>query len=160
MINACNTILVSMILSVSGPTIQLFVADKPLLGRVICIDPGHGGTADTDHYRVGIAGEREEWVNLRVGLYLRELLEEAGATVVLTRMEDVFVPLADRADLALAQQADLFLSIHHNATADTSVSFPVLYYHGNASENKASIALARCMGDALVTGMYLSLIHI
>ncbi len=125
-----------------------------LHGKVICIDPGHGGTAETDQYRVGIAGEREEWVNLRVGLYLRELLEKAGATVIMTREEDVFVPLADRASMALENDADLFLSIHHNATADTSVSFPVMYFHGNASENLAGISLGGCLAEALLDGMY------
>lgn len=129
------------------------VAD-PLHGKVICIDPGHGGTAETDHYRVGISGEREEWVNLRVGLFLRKLLEDAGATVIMTRTEDIFVPLADRAALALEHNADLFLSIHHNATADTTVSFPVMYFHGHATENLAGISLARCMAQALVQGMY------
>lgn len=148
------TVLVCLVLFTSGLVAQPADIDRPLVGRVICIDPGHGGTADTDHYRVGITGEREEWVNLRVGLYLKALLEEAGASVILTRTADVFVPLADRAALAVAQEADLFLSIHHNATADTTVSFPVLYYHGHASENKASIMLAKCLGEALVSGMY------
>ena len=125
-----------------------------LLGKVICLDPGHGGTADSDDYRVGIAGEREEWINLRVGLYLKALLEGAGATVLMTRTEDVAIPLPDRAQLAIDHAADLFLSIHHNATADTTVNFPVIYFHGHVSENKASIALAKCMGEAIVGELY------
>ncbi|MCG6947753.1 MAG: hypothetical protein LJE93_02405, partial [Acidobacteria bacterium] len=40
--------------------------DDPLAGRTICVDPGHGGTAEIDSYRVGPTGEREEWINLRV----------------------------------------------------------------------------------------------
>ena len=51
--------------------------NDPLAGRVICIDPGHGGTAESDAYRVGPAGEREEWINLRVavdGLVLEQCL--------------------------------------------------------------------------------------
>ncbi|SFC59278.1 N-acetylmuramoyl-L-alanine amidase [Parapedobacter composti] len=136
-------------LPVQGQQVQ-----RPLQGKVICLDPGHGGTAETDQYRVGIGGEREEWINLRVARYLQELLEEAGAHVILTRSADVFVPLTDRAALAMAGEADLFLSIHHNATADTAVNLPVLYYHGNASENQASITLAHCIGNAILTGMY------
>lgn len=127
---------------------------KALQGKVICIDPGHGDTADSDVYRVGPTGEREEWINLRVGLYLKKLLEDAGAQVVMTRTEDVFVVLKDRAQLALDHQADLFLSIHHNATADTSVSFPVIYFHGHAQENRASVDMARYMAKSLLHKLY------
>lgn len=51
---------------------------KPLKRKIICIDPGHGGTAATDSYRVGPGGEREEWINLRVGLLLQKMLEKKG----------------------------------------------------------------------------------
>lgn len=141
-------------LGVLGCELRADSKTEPLHGKVICIDPGHGGTAETDQYRVGIAGEREEWINLRVGLLLRKLLEDAGAKVIMTRIEDVFVPLADRAALAVENKVDLFLSIHHNATADTTVSFPVMYFHGHATENLAGISLARCMGHALIECIY------
>lgn len=119
---------------------------SPVAGRIICIDPGHGGTAETDHFRKGPTGEREEWINLRVAQELKALLEQAGARVVMTRETDVFVPLADRARIAREAGAELFLSIHHNATADPQVNFPVVYFHGNASENRAGVAL----GEAIV----------
>lgn len=116
---------------------------NPLEGKIIIIDPGHGGTAETDSYRVGPTGEREEWVNLRVGLILKELLEEKGAKVIITRTEDDNISLSDRAEMAVENDADLFLSIHHNATADPKVNFPIIYFHGNASENKGSVALGK-----------------
>lgn len=129
---------------------------SPLGGRVICLDPGHGGTAATDTYRVGPTGEREEWINLRVALLLREMLEQRGARVVMTRTEDVAVGLRERAELAVAERADAFLSLHHNATADPAVNFPIVYYHGNASENLAGVALgeavARWLRQALFDG--------
>jgi len=117
--------------------------ENTLAGKVICIDPGHGGTAETDSFRVGPTGEREEWVNLRVALYLKELLEKHDSKVIMTRTEDVHIPLQDRAQLATDNGADVFISIHHNATADTSVNFPIVYYHGNASENRTSIVLGQ-----------------
>jgi len=127
-----------------------------LEGRVILLDPGHGGTADTDQYRVGPTGEREEWVNLRVGILLREMLQERGARVVMTRRDDVPVGLQERAELAVENKADVFLSIHHNATADPEVDFPIIYFHGNASENQASVELgrhlARRIREALFAG--------
>jgi N-acetylmuramoyl-L-alanine amidase len=107
--------------------------ENTLEGKVICIDPGHGGTADTDSFRVGPTGEREEWINLRVALKLAEILRKNGAVPVLTRANDEQVGLKARAELAIDKNADVFISVHHNATADSSVNFPIIYFHGNAS---------------------------
>ncbi len=128
--------------------------DGSLAGKVICLDPGHGGTAATDAFRVGPGGEREEWINLRVALLLQEMLEARGARVVMTRTADVPVELSARARLAVENQADVFLSIHHNATADPEVNFPIVYFHGNASENAASIALGRVVARNLRTALF------
>lgn len=128
--------------------------DNPLAGKVICLDPGHGGTADIDSFRVGPGGEREEWINLRVALLLKEMLEENGARVVMTRTEDVQVELSDRALLAVENHADVFLSIHHNATADPKVNFPIVYFHGNASENSAGVALGRAVSRNMRAVMF------
>ena len=127
---------------------------SPLVGKVICVDPGHGGTAATDSYRVGPTGEREEWVNLRVGLALRKLLEDRGARVIMTRTDDVPVELTDRATLAKEHRADAFLSIHHNATADPEVNFTIVYFHGAASENRASVALGRILARHLRNALF------
>lgn len=123
---------------------------QSLKGKRICIDPGHGGTAATDHYRVGKNGEREEWINLRVALMLRKMLQERGAVVFLTRHSDIRVDLAARSKLARDSAADVFVSIHHNATADSSVNFPIIYYHGAASENKAGVQLADDLAKTLI----------
>jgi N-acetylmuramoyl-L-alanine amidase len=128
--------------------------NDPLRGRTICIDPGHGGTAETDTYRVGPTGEREEWINLRVALMLRDILEQKGAKVLMTRTEDVAVELQARATLAVENGAEVFLSIHHNATADPEANFPVIYFHGNASENRAGVALARFVGAAIADALF------
>jgi N-acetylmuramoyl-L-alanine amidase len=125
-----------------------------LEGKIIVIDPGHGGTAATDSYRQGPTGEREEWIDLRVGLILKDLLEAKGAKVLMTRTSDVFVPLADRSKLAVDNKADFFVSIHHNATADSSVNFPIIYYHGLASSNKAGLSFSKELAKNLVKYMY------
>ncbi len=129
-------------------------AHNPLKGRVICVDPGHGGTADTDSFRVGPGGEREEWINLRVALLLKGMLEERGARVLMTRTEDVQVDLSDRASLAVENHADVFVSIHHNATADPEVNFPIVYFHGTVSKNKAGVALGRLLAKNLREALF------
>lgn len=128
--------------------------DSVFLNKIIVIDPGHGGTAEVDTFRVGPTGEREEWINLRVALELEKLLSEQGANVVMTRVDDAHVELADRAEFALENDADLFLSIHHNATADPQVNFPIVYFHGYASENEAGVTLAKIIADQIKTDLF------
>ena len=125
-----------------------------LKGKIICIDPGHGGSAATDSYRQGPSGEREEWIDLRVGMLLKELLEQKGAKVVMTRSSDIPVPLAERSKMAVENKADFFISIHHNATADPSVNFPIIYYHGLASENQAGVRFGKTLAKNLQKYLY------
>jgi len=132
----------------------------PLSGKLIVIDPGHGGSAATDSYRQGPTGEREEWIDLRVGILLKDLLEERGAKVLLTRSEDVTFPLAARSKMAIDNKADFFVSIHHNATADPAVNFPIIYYHGLASENIASVEFSRLLAKSLRKYMYKAKTHV
>lgn len=127
---------------------------SPLKDRIVFVDAGHGGTAETDSYRVGPSGEREEWINLRVALILQELLEERGARVVMARTKDINISLDERARKANEENADVFVSIHHNATADPEVNFPIIYFHGNATENKAGVELGRYLAEALVRRLH------
>lgn len=144
------------LLSLTGCTTTTETVTEPSVfsGKVICLDPGHGGTAETDPFRAGPSGEREEWINLRVALLLKDMLEEQGAEVIMTRTEDINLSLGSRADIAIENHADVFLSIHHNATADSSVNFPIIYYHANASENLASVLLAKQAGHHLLQNMF------
>lgn len=150
-----NRILLTLLLLAGISSVTIAQSKrKPLKGKIICIDPGHGGTAATDSYRVGPGGEREEWINLRVGLLLQKMLEKKGAKVLITRMEDKQVTLPERSKLANDRKASLFVSIHHNATADSSVNFPIIYFHGNMSENVASVDFGKELAARLLKYMY------
>ena len=82
--------------------------------KTIVLDPGHGGT---DPGCLGKGGAREKDVVLDVALSLKKLLvEKCGLNVILTRETDIFVPLEDRTVIANQKRADLFISIHANAT--------------------------------------------
>lgn len=128
--------------------------NSPLAGKTICVDAGHGGTAQTDSYRVGPTGEREEWINLRVALLLQKMLEEKGVKVLMTRTADDNVPFDERVVLATNNKADAFVSVHHNATADSAVNFPIIYFHGSASENAASTDLGKQLARSLAKHLY------
>lgn len=101
--------------------------DAPLFtGRIICLDPGHGGT---DTGAVGRAGLRESDANLQVSLALRDLLRQAGARVVMTRETDTTVSLPDRVKINLQSKSDVFLSLHHNSSGSAMFNRTEMYYH-------------------------------
>ncbi|MEO0801248.1 MAG: N-acetylmuramoyl-L-alanine amidase [Cyanobacteria bacterium J06642_2] len=89
---------------------------RPLQGLKIGIDPGHGGAPDSGSR--GPNGFPEKDVNLAVSQRLTSLLRQEGATVMLTRTTDTFVPLKPRAELQSDREPHLFLSIHYNALPD------------------------------------------
>ncbi|MDT8335418.1 MAG: N-acetylmuramoyl-L-alanine amidase [Desulfurivibrionaceae bacterium] len=80
----------------------------------IVLDPGHGGK---DPGAVGKNGLLEKDIVLGIALQLAPKLEKKlGCEVILTRDRDVFVPLEERTAIANSKEADLFISIHVNAS--------------------------------------------
>ncbi len=81
--------------------------------KTILIDPGHGGKDN------GAEGKKykEKDVNLKIGKKLAQILIKAGYTVYMTRTNDKFISLSDRAKMGDKIKADLFISVHFNAAA-------------------------------------------
>ncbi len=95
------------------------------IGRIV-IDPGHGGH---DTGTIGPTGLEEKQVVLDVGLKLKKLLEQnTGCEVIMTRSDDTFIPLEERTAIANEKSADLFVSIHANASHDMSARGIETYY--------------------------------
>lgn len=115
--------------------------------RRIVIDPGHGGH---DPGAVGASGLQEKDVVLAIGLKLRELFrEELGVDVVMTRSTDVFIPLEERTAIANKVGADLFLSVHANASANRSAAGIETYYLNLAKTDKVAQLAAKENGTTL-----------
>ncbi len=101
----------------------------------IVIDAGHGGH---DTGTIGPHGVREKDVVLDVALRLKRLLEDkAGAEVILTRSDDTFIPLQERTAVANQRGADLFISIHANASSDPSARGIETFYLNFTSDRHA-----------------------
>ncbi|MDD8015097.1 MAG: N-acetylmuramoyl-L-alanine amidase [Acidobacteriota bacterium] len=82
--------------------------------KTIVLDPGHGGT---DPGCIGRSGLQEKAVTLDLALALKKkLVEKNNLDVILTRETDIFIPLEDRTVIANQKGADLFVSIHVNAS--------------------------------------------
>ncbi len=102
---------------------------RPLVGRLIAVDPGHppGGATGPTRLSEGDA-------NLAVGLRLKRLLQDEGAEVVMTRTDRRPVRLYDRTARAELLDAEILVSIHNNALPDGVNPFQnhgtsVYYFH-------------------------------
>ncbi len=117
------------------------VITKPRVKKrlTIVIDPGHGGR---DPGATGRRGLKEKDVTLKIGKMLRESLrKKTDAKVVMTRTRDVYVPLEERTAIANREGADLFISIHINASRKRKAT-GIESYILNVSEDAESKRLA------------------
>ncbi len=112
-------------------------SSNSVTGKVIVLDPGHGGK-DPGAVSFGV---RESDVVLSVGLKLKKKLENAGATVVMTREKDVFLELSERVAIANNKKADVFVSIHANAAASSSANGTETFWNNlNAGADSKKLA--------------------
>ena len=116
----------------------------PLSGATIMIDPGHGGT---DSGAIGLLGlnKPEKAIANDYALLIKTKLEAFGATVVLTRTEDIYTSLNDRLYGSREVMPDLFISIHADSLDDTSdlnkVSGFSIYYKDRLAKSFADLLL-------------------
>ncbi len=108
----------------------------PAAGKyVIVIDAGHGGK---DPGCIGKNGTKEKTVVLSVARKLRDKLNNAGFKTYLTRSDDTYLKLADRAAIAEKRKADLFISLHANANPSRDMKgFSVYTLSEKASDEEA-----------------------
>ena len=107
----------------------------------IVIDPGHGGF---DTGTIGPTGLEEKNVVLDIGLRLRKLFEtRTDSEVFMTRSTDKFIPLEERTAIANEDRADLFISIHANASRDHRVRGIETYFLNFTSDPEALRLAAR-----------------
>ena len=128
---------------------------RHLKGFKICLDPGHGGQGHVPDYKRGPTGVREAEVNLQVALHLRNMLQEVGATVVMTRLDDSYVDLAMRSQIANESGADFFISLHHNGVDNPETNYTSTWYHGDADDSRQSLDLARYIQHGVSDALHL-----
>ncbi len=110
--------------------------------KTVVIDPGHGGR---DTGAIGPSGVREKDIVLDLGLRLKRLIEESlGLKVIMTRSEDVFVPLEERTAIANRYKADFFISLHVNAAPKSrAVGFETYFLSREPSDRGARASAIR-----------------
>lgn len=121
-------------------------------GHVVMLDPGHGGY---DPGAITSQGVYEKSINLQIAQRVKEMLGPSGIAVFLTREEDIdYAPdgvkgkntkkqidLNRRIDLANEAKADVFVSLHVNATATGQNSGAETFYHYKSESGKGLAVL-------------------
>ncbi len=129
---------------------------RHLKGFKICLDPGHGGQGHIPGYKRGPTGLREAEINLKVANYLKKMLEQVEATVIMTRVDDTYVSLPERSQIANKNHADFFISLHHNGIDNNpEINYTSTWYHGDADESRPSLDLARYIQHEVSNAMRL-----
>jgi N-acetylmuramoyl-L-alanine amidase len=112
------------------PTTELYAATGSRRAAVVVVlDAGHGGKATGAARKWGGKMYREKTMNLAIALACKARLEEyEGVKVYLTRSTDRNVSLQGRVNYAKSKNADLFVSLHNNASLNTSSNGACVYY--------------------------------
>lgn len=103
--------------------------------RTIVVDPGHGGRdpgAISRKFKM-----REKHITLAISKKLKNILEERGIKIIMTRQTDTFVSLPKRSEMANKSGADLFVSVHINASRTKSLNGFECYYLSEAADDNA-----------------------
>ncbi len=111
----------------------------PKARLTVVVDAGHGGQ---DPGTIGSGSLQEKDVNLAVARKVAALLEQRGIGVVLTRSQDRFLELEERAAIANQHNADLFVSIHSDSAPNRSVEGFTVYVARGASPDSRQAAQA------------------
>lgn len=132
------------------PTIEEAESNR-LSGKIICLDPGHGGS---DPGAIGEAGTLEKDNTLAISLSLKDKLEANGATVVLTRDSDTDITypgasnndeLGARVDIANETNADVFISIHNDAFTNSASSGTTTFHYGDTESIELATQVQKCL---------------
>ncbi|MGM0441924.1 MAG: N-acetylmuramoyl-L-alanine amidase family protein, partial [Elusimicrobiota bacterium] len=110
--------------------------------ELIVIDPGHGGK---DPGAIGPLGTKEKDIVLNIAKKAaQKIRDELNLRVILTRNRDTFIPLAKRVNIANKKEADIFVSIHCNASFNPdSEGFETYFLSTDASDEEAEAVASR-----------------
>jgi N-acetylmuramoyl-L-alanine amidase len=105
--------------------------------KIIVLDAGHGGE---DPGAIGPSGTKEKDINLEIVYDLKTIFDnDDNYEIILTRKDDTFVPLVKRTNIANDCNADLFISVHCNASFDRSVNgFEIYFLSEKATDSEAA----------------------
>lgn len=133
-----------MIVKLNNPQ-TLADGTKPLSGKRIVVDAGHGGT---DVGAIGPGECPEKDLNRMIAESLSEKLSELGAEVIVSRKNDDTVDLYQRMDLLTAECPDMAVSIHHNSVLGSTNALKARGFMALYSNN-SGVSLSDTIADVV-----------
>lgn len=137
-------------LSVAAPQVPPSPPEPGTAPFKVVLDPGHGGAEDG---AIGPAGLKEKDLVLDMARRLASLLRAEGFEVVLTREGDSGPSLDERAEVANIQRADVFLSLHANASRSSKARGAETYFLARDATDDAARTVAAIENDASGSGL-------
>jgi len=141
-------------------TVSVNLTEGPLSGRIITLDPGHGGHSGDGLLDPGAQsanlGLWEKDVNLDIALKLKPILENMGATVWMTHSGSTGLSLPGRAAVANKNNSHIFISIHTNASENTALNGHSVYFYAPVHDSRLGNqrplrqALAKYIQDSMI----------
>ncbi len=120
----------------------------PSKKRIVFLDPGHGGTDKGTQSRCSIRMQ-EKTLTLEVSKLVQGYLKQMGHDSILTRTNDVFVPLRKRVELANKKNAFIFVSIHFNSAPNSAIRGAEVFYYKD-THNVARVLKSRKLADLIL----------
>lgn len=115
---------------------------------LIVIDPGHGGKDDGTQ-SVNLPKLQEKNLTLSTAKMVNNYLRGYGFKTLMTREEDKFIPLSERAAMANEKGAHLFVSVHYNAAENKAANgIEVFYYNSDKDEKRTKDS--KSLADAVL----------
>lgn len=131
------------LLTSCGTTREAAVKNTTRTFKTVVVDAGHGGK-DSGAFRR--SGPSEKSATLDVALRLSRKLKESQFRTVLTRSNDVFIPLDERASISNSQRNAIFVSVHFNDSSRRGIRGFETYYH-----SRVAAGLAQRIQEKLLT---------
>ena len=141
-------ILIGLTAAARNETVMTSNISMPLSKKIILIDAGHGGL---DPGKVS-GSTQEKTINLAIAQKLQSYLEQADATVFMTRVDDSNLANSKKSDMrsrkltADTSYADIFVSIHQNSYPSSSAQGAQVFYFNRSDNSKH---LAQCIQNEL-----------
>ncbi len=116
--------------------------------KVIVLDAGHGGE-DFGTSSLGSPKYQEKYLNMSTTQMVKNFLQQYGYKVVLTRTDDTFISLDNRAKFANAQNPILFVSIHYNSAPSKEAEGIEVFYYRN-EDDKTRMVKSKALAQAVL----------
>lgn len=149
---ALTVAMAAMTVNLAKSSPALPVSAIPTEGKVIVLDAGHGAT---DGGATGVSGAVEKDLNLAITTLLKDMLEDTGAKVVMTRVSDDPIADSKREDMRLRKRlrdesnADAFVSIHMNKFSESKYKGAQVFYSPTDSSKELGEIIQGCLKDML-----------